>query len=121
MAQIRHAAVAGTWYPGTAAALAAAVDRYLEAATREVGGRLVALIGPHAGLMYSGPVAAHGYRLLQHHRFDTVVLVGPSHFVGFDGVALYPGDGWETPFGTAEVDHELADALLSASSVVRPM
>jgi hypothetical protein len=79
--------VAGTWYPGTAAELAAAVDAHLARATRDVEGELVALIAPHAGLMYSGPVAAHAYRLLEGRSFDVAVIVGPSHFVGFDGVA----------------------------------
>ena len=62
---IRRASVAGAWYPGTAPALAADVDRHLAGATREVAGDLVALVAPHAGLMYSGPVAAHAYRLLR--------------------------------------------------------
>ena len=64
-------------------------------------GDLVAIIAPHAGLMYSGPVAAHAYRLLRDRRFDVAVLVGPSHFVGFDGVAVVPSGGFETPFGVA--------------------
>ena len=88
------AAVAGTWYPGTAAALAAAVDgtwRHADRAAADVDGELVALIAPHAGLMYSGPVAAHAYRLLRGRTFDVAVLVGPSHFVGFDGVVDLPG------------------------------
>ena len=94
-AKVRKAAVAGSWYPGTAPALAAAVDRHLANTTRDVAGDLVALIAPHAGLMYSGPVAAHAYRLLRGRQFDLAVLVGPSHFVGFDGVSIYSGGGFE--------------------------
>ena len=86
MTQLRAAAVAGTWYPGTPKALAAAIDAHLANTTRDVNGELVALIAPHAGLMYSGPVAAHAYRLLRGRRFDVAVLVGPSHFVQFEGV-----------------------------------
>lgn len=119
MTDIRRAAVAGSWYPGTARALAEALDRYLANATRTVGGKLVALLSPHAGLMYSGPVAAHAYRLLRDHHFDTAVLVGPSHFVGFEGVAVYAGGGFETPLGVAAIDHDVADALMSATPVVR--
>ena len=70
---IRPAAVAGTWYPGTAEALARAVDGYLSLASAD-GGRsvrsLTALIAPHAGLMYSGPVAAYAYRLLRGRTFE---------------------------------------------------
>src|SRR5213083_845035 len=119
MTMIRKAAVAGSWYPGTAAALAAAVDRHLAGATRDVGGDLVALIAPHAGLMYSGPVAAHAYRLLRGRAFDVVVLVGPSHFVGFDGVSVYPTGGFETPLGVAPIDESCASALLQASPAVK--
>ena len=118
-AAIRRPAVAGSWYPGAATALAAAVDRYLSGAPRDVDGELVALVAPHAGLMYSGPVAAHAYRLLRDRRFDVAVLVGPSHFVGFDGVAVYGSGGFETPFGVAAVDEECAAILLTATPVVR--
>jgi len=121
-AAVRKAAVAGTWYPGTAPALASAVDRHLEQADRRatsVVGDLVALVAPHAGLMYSGPVAAYAYRLLRDRTFDVAVLVGPSHFVGFEGVSIYPAGGFETPFGVASVDEPCARALASHDSVVR--
>jgi AmmeMemoRadiSam system protein B len=77
-------------------------------------GRLVALISPHAGLVYSGPVAAHGYALLRGRRDLTVVIVGPSHFVPFDGVAVYGSGSWQTPLGKVGVDEELARALIDA-------
>jgi AmmeMemoRadiSam system protein B len=120
---IRPAAVAGTWYPGTAAALAAEVDRHLVEAdrrARDLPGDLVALIAPHAGLMYSGPVAAHAYRLLRGRRFDVAVLVGPSHFVGFDGVSVYPSGGFETPLGTVPIDADTARAICESTTVVYP-
>ncbi|HJZ70791.1 MAG TPA: AmmeMemoRadiSam system protein B [Vicinamibacterales bacterium] len=122
MRGIRKAAVAGTWYPGTAAALASAVDAHLSSAdrrARDVAGEISALICPHAGLKYSGPVAAHAYRLLRDRAFDVAVLVGPSHFVGFDGVAIYPAGGFETPYGIVRIDEAAAHALLSASAIVR--
>ena len=68
--------------------------------------------------MYSGPVAAHAYRLLRERTFDAVVLVGPSHFVGFDGAAIWPDGGFDTPFGIARIDVPLAGDLLKRSSVV---
>ena len=116
---VRPSAVAGTWYPGTAGALAAAVDAHMALATRELAGELVALVAPHAGLMYSGPVAAHAYRLLAGRTFDAAVIVGPSHFVGFDGVAVYPQGGFDTPFGVVPVDEECATALMGATPVIR--
>jgi len=119
---VRRAAVAGSWYPGTAAALATAVDRHLAEAdrrARDVAGDLVALIAPHAGLMYSGPVAAHAYRLLRDRAFDVAVLVGPSHFVGFDGVSIVARGGFETPFGVTPIDEVCASAIVSNGTVVR--
>ena len=115
MSSIRKAAVAGTWYPGAAEPLASAVDRYVAA----VGARsvdfdpLVALIAPHAGLMYSGPVAAFAYEQLRGRSIDVAVLVGPSHFVGFEVVAVYRGGGFETPLGLAPIDEAAVDALLA--------
>jgi MEMO1 family protein len=118
---VRKAAVAGSWYPGSSDALTAAVDRHLAAALDgpPPPERLVALIAPHAGLIYSGPVAAYSYRLLQTHSYDVVVLVGPSHFVGFDGVAAFRGTGFDTPLGVAPIDRDCTEALIQASTVVR--
>ena len=116
---IRRAAVAGSWYPGSRAALAVAVDRHLAHTSRDIDGELVALIAPHAGLMYSGPVAAHAYRLLRDRQFDVAVLVGPSHFVAFGGVSIYPLGGFETPFGIAPIDAACAQALMDATPIVR--
>lgn len=118
-AKVRKPAVAGSWYPGSAPALAAALDRHLSDTTRDLAGDLVALIAPHAGLMYSGPVAAHAYRLVRDRPFDVAVLVGPSHFVGFDGVSIYAAGGFESPLGVAAIDTTCADMLVRSTTVVR--
>jgi len=115
--QIRRAAVAGSWYPGSSAALATAVDAHLAHARVDFGGDLVAIVSPHAGLMYSGPVAAHAYRLLRGRTFDVVILVGPSHFHAFDGVAAYASGGFETPFGVARIDEQCAADVIAATSL----
>lgn len=120
IATVRRAAVAGSWYPGTATAIVHEVDRYLEAAGGAVvPGRLVGLVSPHAGLRYSGPVAAHGYAALAPLASPppTVVLVGPSHRAAFDGVAVHAQGAWETPLGRADVDEDVAAALLRATPV----
>jgi len=117
MAQsIRRAAVAGSWYPSDPRVLASEVDAYLSAAgSPSVPGRVVGLISPHAGLFYSGPVAAYGYSLLRGLRALTIVLVGPSHHAAFEGLALSGRGAWETPFGAVPVDVDLAERLLAAS------
>jgi len=107
--------VAGSWYPGTPAAIAAEVEGHLAAARPPaVPGRLVGLISPHAGLRYSGPVAAHGYGLLRGRPRLTVVLVGPSHRASFDGVAVFAGGAFETPLGRVPVAEDVAAALIAA-------
>jgi len=112
---VRSSPIAGSWYPGQAAAAAREVEKYLERVpARAPEGRLVALISPHAGLMYSGPVAAHGYALLRGRRDTTVVLVGPSHFLPFDGVAVYGSGAWETPLGRVPIDEAMARELIAA-------
>jgi MEMO1 family protein len=119
MSDVRPAAVAGTWYSANADQLAAEVDEYLEAAAGAPPvADLVALIAPHAGLMYSGPVAAHAYRQLRNRRIETAVLVGPSHFVAFDGVALYARGGFDSPLGVARIDEPFARELLAATPIV---
>jgi len=130
---LRRSAVAGSWYPGTASAITEEVDRHLEAAGPvSAPGRLVALVCPHAGLRYSGPVAAFGYGLLRsmagrpggagregdEAAVLAVVMVGPSHRAAFDGVALHGKGGWETPLGRAPIDEEIAQALLDADPIV---
>jgi MEMO1 family protein len=111
--------VAGSWYPGSAQEIAAELDAHLAGvAGTSVGGRLVGLISPHAGLRYSGPVAAHAYALLRGRAGLTVVLVGPSHHFAFDGVALWARGRFETPLGSIPVDEELSERLLSASGAI---
>jgi MEMO1 family protein len=116
---IRKPAVAGTWYPGDRASLVAEVEEYLsDVAPIDVPGRLVALISPHAGLRYSGPVAAHAYARLRGRRDLTVVIVGPSHRVHFEGVSVYARGGFGTPLGEIPIDEALAEALLAADDVM---
>jgi MEMO1 family protein len=117
---IRPAAVAGTWYPAIPGALTKEVDGYLNAATEGPAGRLHAIIAPHAGLMFSGPVGAYAYKAAAREDFDVAVLVGPSHFVAFDGAALWPDGAFDSPLGPARVDEAGARAL-AQSPVVRPL
>jgi AmmeMemoRadiSam system protein B len=116
----RPAAVAGTWYPASAGALTREVDGYLEAASVDWGGEISAIVAPHAGLMFSGPVGAYAYKAIAAQQYDVAVLVGPSHFVGFEGVAIYPEGAFATPLGPALIDAPTA-ATLSQSGPIVPM
>ncbi len=116
---VRRAAVAGSWYPGTADALAREVDRYLAAVEDVPGGEALAIIVPHAGLMYSGPIAAYAYRAVKGRHADVAVLVGPSHHVGFDGVAIYSRGVFETPLGAVPIAEGCAAAIALSSRVIQ--
>lgn len=117
MTAIRPAAVAGTWYPGSAGALAREVDGYLSAAAEWTAGEIGAVIAPHAGLMFSGGVGAWAYKAAAAGRYDVAVLVGPSHFVSFDGVALYPDGAFATPLGAVAIDDRGARAMARSALV----
>lgn len=109
---IRRTAVAGSWYPDNPTRLAVELDLHLANAAVELTARSPrALIAPHAGLMYSGPVAAFAYKMLSGSSYRSIVLVGPSHFVPFRGVSIWPAGHWQTPFGAVAVDTELAHAI----------
>ena len=119
MRDIRPSAAAGSWYPATGTRLSDAVDAHLASVPpEEAGGCPRAIIAPHAGLLYSGPVAAYAYALLRRCPYVAVVLVGPSHFVGFHGVSIWPRGAWDTPLGAVHVAAGLADALAAESSEI---
>jgi AmmeMemoRadiSam system protein B/AmmeMemoRadiSam system protein A len=114
-AAVRLPAVAGAFYPGDPDELRSAVRRYLQQAEPTAdAGKLIALIVPHAGYVYSGPVAAYAYRQLQSKRFDSVVVIGPSHRYPFTGIALSGADRWKTPLGDAPLDTDGREALMKA-------
>lgn len=116
---IRKSVIAGTWYPGDPETLRGEIRRYLEKATsRPVEGAVVGLVSPHAGYLYSGQIAAYGYRLVEGQRYDAVVVIGPSHRVLFRGASVWPSGGYETPLGVVPVDGELAGAILAEDPVM---
>jgi hypothetical protein len=117
----RAAAVAGSWYPGESGRLEAEIDGYCQRVTATVEGDIVGLIAPHAGLMYSGPVAAHAYRQLAGRSYDVIVLVGPSHHVGFEGVSIVSRGTFETPMGEVSISSDDADAIMAATPVVHDL
>lgn len=137
MEKVRSPAVAGMFYPGNARELHASVEALLAEAA--VGGSLPkghtvhpctaplgsvqspkAIIAPHAGYIYSGPVAASVYVRLKPLRgtIQRVVLLGPSHRVGFEGLAVSSADYYETPLGRIAID-KAAVALLDGLRQVR--
>ncbi|MEE8273482.1 MAG: AmmeMemoRadiSam system protein B [Alphaproteobacteria bacterium] len=118
MASIRPPAVAGLFYPGEAEELDAAVRECLAAAeTADTAPK--ALIAPHAGYVYSGPVAASAYARLAAHRdvIERVVLLGPAHRISFRGLAASGASAFATPFGEVPVDAEAIERALALPQV----
>ena len=100
------------WYPADANRLREAVDRYLSADPQVVPGKPVALISPHAGYAYSGPVAGAAYATLRGHAYKRVIVLGFSHRMPLRGASVLRVDAFETPMGRIPVAVEARDVLL---------
>lgn len=126
--KVRYSSVAGSWYAGTQKGLRAQIEglfthrlgpgkvpKVVEKGPRKV----VGLICPHAGYVYSGPVAAHAYySLALDGRPDVVVVFGPNHYGVGSALALMREGVWRTPFGDVEIDGEVAGGILRGSRIV---
>ncbi len=119
MSFIRSPAVAGMFYPANPSDLARDVRSLLEAAPKASAGRPKAIIAPHAGYVYSGPIAANVYARLLPARDDIsrVVLVGPSHRVAFRGIAASSAQAFETPLGRIPIDRDSVNSLIGLPEV----
>jgi len=119
---VRTPAVAGMFYPGENRELAHVVAQMLGTAAQDAPERAVpkAIIAPHAGYIYSGPIAASVYAMLApaRSRITRVVLLGPTHRVAVRGLALPGCNAFATPLGTVELDRAAVEALRALPQVV---
>lgn len=109
MPNTRDPILAGSWYPGDPAALARDVDGYIaEAEGARTDDRLKAVIAPHAGFRFSGPVAGSAYARVAAvaGRIRRVVLIGPSHRHAFEGIAVPTSESWRSPLGSVALDRD---------------
>ena len=113
MSGVRPPAVAGLFYPRDPGELRAEVEALLAAAEPPAGAAPAALVAPHAGYVYSGPIAASAFKTLAPRKGEIrrVVLLGPSHYLGFDGLALAPHRAFRTPLGDVDLDPGGAAAI----------
>ncbi len=117
--KLRSAGVAGSFYPADPKALTAMMDTMLaQAVPPVIHGNILAVIAPHAGYPYSGPVAAWTYAALRGRHYARVVVIAPSHFEAFNFTSVYDGDGYVTPLGTVAVDRDFAKKLVTASASI---
>jgi len=120
-ASIRRSVVAGMFYTKKPDALRKDLDGMFSAVEKKpVPGRILGIVAPHAGYMYSGPTAAAAYAQVMGEKYDTVVVVSPSHHEFFEGVSVYPGEMYETPLGQVRIDTALRTEILAAGRVLRP-
>jgi MEMO1 family protein len=110
--QVRKAAVAGRFYPRSARELHASVARYLaEADIEPAPEKVVAIVAPHAGYIYSGPTAGFAFRRVQGKKPKRAVLLGCSHHYRFQAASVYQAGSFEIPIAEFPIDHTFASAL----------
>jgi len=125
MPAVRHAAVQGLFYPSAPHELREQVERFLSGTADEdvtTHPRPKLLIAPHAGYVYSGPIAASAYALLRHPDappIRRVVLLGPAHRVWVNGLAAPQADAFQTPLGQIPIDREMLDRIADLPQVIR--
>jgi hypothetical protein len=112
MSEIRKPACAGRFYAASERELRDDVERFLDDADPTSASR--AVIAPHAGYVFSGPTAGQSFAALRDRAasIERVVVVGPSHFVGFEGLSVSPHDAFRTPLGEVSVDTEATSMLV---------
>ena len=115
---VRNPAAAGTFYPAEPARLRAMIEQYLDSTVSD-GSVPKAIIGPHAGYIYSGPIAASAYARVAPAAdiIRRVVLLGPAHRVSFRGLALPSVESFITPLGEVAVDKEAVAKIMQLPQV----
>lgn len=117
MSFIREPAVSGSFYPENPVLLRKSIEKYLEnVEVMSTEHEVVGLISPHAGYMYSGQVAAYGYKALMNKMYETAIIVAPSHRLYFEGVSVMESGGYKTPLGITPIDEDLSRKILSFGS-----
>jgi AmmeMemoRadiSam system protein B/AmmeMemoRadiSam system protein A len=110
---VREPAVAGQFYPGEARTVNAMLDAFLKDAVAPDQDAPIAIVGPHAGWVFSGQIAADAWRQAAGRQYDTIVILGTNHTGAMYGLlSVYPGSGLRTPLGVARVDTALSAALV---------
>ena len=120
MLRTRPAAVAGTFYPGDSRTLTLSVDQLLAEAKPETALHPKALIVPHAGYVYSGSTAARAYAMLapRANEIRRVILLGPTHRVAVNGLALPEAEAFSTPLGNVRLDAQAITSIADLPQIV---
>ena len=112
---VRPSPIAGTWYEGDPKALARSVDSYMDAAQLpELDGEVIGAIAPHAGHLYSGPVAGYAFAALRGLEPGVVAVLSPFHNYQSAPLLTTAHDAYATPLGAVPVDRDRVAALTKA-------
>ncbi len=119
MQNIREPSVSGMFYPDNPGILRRDIGLYLERADIEpYVENVCGIVSPHAGYVYSGQVAAYAYKAICRQRFDTVIVIAPSHRSYFEGVAVWDKGEFRTPLGHIAVDEEASGELIGSCDAI---
>jgi AmmeMemoRadiSam system protein B len=109
---LRPSPIAGQWYSGNPKELAASVDNYINTAKLpEIRGEIIAVVAPHAGHIYSGPVAGYAFAALKGLKPSMVAVISPMHRPYFEPLLTSSHEAYQTPLGSIPVDQEALDQL----------
>ncbi len=118
--KMREPAVAGQFYPGEKDELLSILELLSDKVNVEVPeGKIIGGVSPHAGYIYSGFTAMHLYKILKNKKFNTVIIVGPSHYIPFRGVSVYNTGSWKTPLGKIDIDEKIANSLIKRGEQIK--
>lgn len=110
----RPSAIAGRWYPGDSRRLASSVDTYIqEARLPEIKGQVIAVMAPHAGHIYSGPVAGYAFGALRGLKPDIVAVISPMHYPYSSPLLTSAHAAYQTPLGQIWIDRQAVETLSS--------
>lgn len=114
IADVRPSPLAGQWYPASPTALAQMVDGFLDraqAALPKLTGEVIGVVSPHAGYIYSGPVAGYAFAAVRGQAYDLVAVVSPMHYPARGALLTTGHQAYATPLGPIPVDQAATEAL----------
>ncbi|MCF7893646.1 MAG: AmmeMemoRadiSam system protein B [Candidatus Omnitrophica bacterium] len=111
----KQADLAGVWYPRDSKQISFLIEKYLSQAEVDIAkGEIIGIISPHAGINYSGKIAAFGFKALADKKVDKVVVVGFSHRLSYDEIAVLKKPGYKTPLGVLPIDKNISTNLVNS-------
>ena len=116
---IRKSTASGSFYPADPDALTKQIDGFMDNAEPLGLQNIKAIISPHAGYVYSGQIEAYSFKQVAGIKYDSILIIAPSHAEYFDYASVYHGDAYETPLGPVKIDKDRANALAESSPLIQ--